>query len=140
MVVAVNNASELVISASASPTGFLNSFRALGDGILAAAHQRLELFSLELHEEKLRLVQTFIWITAAIFTGVLVVTFASLTVVYVFWETARLAALGGLTLLYAAALITVVICFRRFLTRQPKPFAATLHEITADRSCIPTGN
>ena len=126
-------------SAASSP-GFLSTFRALTDGLLAAAQGRLELFALELHEEKLRLIQTFIWITAAIFAAVLVVTFASLTVVYAFWETARLAALGSLTLIYAAALVGIVVSFRRFLSRQPTPFAATLSEIAADRACIPTGN
>jgi uncharacterized membrane protein YqjE len=121
-------------------TGFVDSLRALGDGVLASLQGRLELFSIELQEEKLRLIQTFVWISAAVFTGVMAVTFASLTLVYLFWETARLAVLGGLTVLYAGALVAIIVSFRRYLARHPKPFAATLHEIGEDRACIQPKN
>jgi len=127
-------------TATSSRAGFLGSFRALGDGLLATVHDRLKLFSIELHEEKLRLVQTFIWISAAVFTGMMAITFASLTLVYLFWESARLAALGGFTLLYGGALVAIVIGFRRYLANQPKPFAATLQELEEDRACIRTTN
>ena len=118
--------------------GLLGSVRKLGDGLLALLQDRLALFSVELQEEKFRLVQTFIWISAAVFTAMMAVTFASLTIVYLFWESARLAALIGLTLLYTGALIAIVVAFRRYLARQPKPFSATLQEIAEDRACIRT--
>ena len=116
--------------------GFLSSFRVLGDSLLATVQDRLALFSVELQEEKFRLIQTFIWISAAIFTGMMAITFASLTLVYLFWESARLVVLGGLTLLYSGALVAIVIAFRRFIARQPSPFVATLQEIGEDRTCI----
>lgn len=118
------------------PSGFLGSIRALGDGVLASIRDRLELLSLEIQEEKLRLIQTYLWISAAMFTGALALVFGSLTLVYVFWESARLAVLGGLTLFYAGALVIILTAFRRFLRRQPKPFAATLEELQEDRACI----
>ena len=123
-----------------APAGFLGSFRALGDGVLAMVESRIGLFSVELHEEKLRLIQTMIWISATVFAGMMAAMFASLTLVYLFWETARLAVLGGLTALYAGALVLIILSFRRFILRQPRPFAATLEEIGADRSCIRTGS
>jgi len=89
-----------------------------------------------LQEEKFRLVQTFVWISAAVFTGMMTVMFASLTLVYLFWETSRLAVLGGLTLLYAGALVAIIVAFRRFVARQPVPFAATFDELGEDRTCI----
>jgi uncharacterized membrane protein YqjE len=116
--------------------GLLGSFRTLGDSLLATVQDRLALFSVELQEEKFRLIQTFIWISGAVFTGMMAITFASLTLVYVFWESARLAVLGGLTLLYSGALVAIIVAFRRYLARQPKPFAATLQEIGEDRACI----
>lgn len=122
------------------PTGFLASFRALGDVLLATVSDRLELFSVELQEEKFRLIRIFLWISAGIFAGMMAVTFASLTLVYLFWESARLAVLGGLAAFYGAALVAIIIAFRRFLARQPQPFAATLQEIKEDRACIRTGN
>jgi uncharacterized membrane protein YqjE len=122
------------------PEGYLSSLRSLGDGFLASLQDRLKLFTVELQEEKFRLVQTFIWISAAVFSGVMAITFASLTLVYLFWESARLAVLGGLALLYTAALVAIIVAFRRYLARQPDPFAATLHELGADRACIRTEN
>ncbi len=125
-------------TATPAPAGFLRSLRSLGDGFLASVQDRLELFTVELQEEKFRLIQTFIWISAAVFTGMMAITFASLTLVYLFWETARLAVLGGLAVIYTGALVAIIIAFRRYLARQPNPFAATLHEIGEDRTCIRT--
>jgi uncharacterized membrane protein YqjE len=125
---------------SPAPTGFLASFRALGDGLAASLQDRLELLSLEMQEEKFRLIQIFIWISAGVFTGMMTIAFASLTLVYCCPPDARPAALGGLTLLYATALGVIVVTFRRYLARQPKPFAATLHELGEDRACIQPAN
>jgi uncharacterized membrane protein YqjE len=128
------------IPTSPAPPGFFAAFRALTDSLLAGAQERIDLLGVEVHEEKLRLVQTFIWISAAVFAGLLTITFASLTLVYLFWESARLAVLAGLTVFYAGALVAIVIAFRRYLARQPNPFAATLEELSEDRACIRKGN
>jgi uncharacterized membrane protein YqjE len=120
--------------------GYLSSLRSLGDGLLASVQDRFELFTIELQEEKLRLIQAFIWISAAVFTGMMAITFASLSLVFLFWESARLAVLGGLTLLYATAFAVIIVAFRRYLARQPNPFSATLQEIGEDRECIRTKN
>jgi uncharacterized membrane protein YqjE len=127
-------------TADPGPTGLLHSVRTLGDGLLASVQDRLELLSAEVHEEKLRLIQIFIWISALVFTGMMAITFASLTVVYLFWASARLAVLGGLAVCYAGALLALVVAFRRYLARQAMPFAATLQEIREDRACIRGGN
>ena len=126
--------------ATPASAGFLHSLRSLGDGLLATVQDRLELFTVELQEEKFRLIQTFIWISAAVFTGMMAITFASLTLVYLFWENARLAVLGGLAVFYTAALVAIIIAFRRFIARQPSPFAATRQEIGEDRACIRNEN
>jgi len=118
------------------PAGFLNSLRTLGDSLLATVQDRLELFGIELQEEKMRLIQIFIWISAAVFTGMMAITFGSLVVVYLFWESARLAVLIGLTVLYTAALGAIILGFRRYLARQEGPFNDTLGEIGKDRECI----
>ncbi len=121
----------------ASATGFMASLRALTDGVFASLQHRLALLSLEFQEEKFRMIQIFIWISAAIFSGMMTIAFASLTLVYCFWESARLLVLGGLTLAYAGALVGIILAFRAFLARQPQPFAATMHELREDRACIP---
>lgn len=119
----------------ASP-GILTSLRALGDGLLVSAHNRIELISLELQEEKVRLMQVFLWIAAAVFSAAMAITFASLAVVYFFWETARLGVILGLGIFYAVAFAGVVFGFRRYLARQPRPFAGTLQELQEDSACF----
>lgn len=127
-------------SVPSGPPGFLDSLRTLGDGLLGSVQDRLELFSIELQEEKFRLIQTFVWICAAVFTGIMAIAFASLTLVYLFWESARLAVLGGLTLAYFGALAAIIVAFRRFIARQPTSFAATRQELGEDRACIRNGS
>lgn len=123
-----------------SPPGFFDSFRALGDGLIASVKDRIELVSLELQEEKIRLIQIIIWITALLFSCAMAFTFVSVTFVYLFWESARLTVLGGLAFFYTSAAVVIGIAFRRYLARLPRPFASTIDELKEDRACIPKQN
>jgi uncharacterized membrane protein YqjE len=120
--------------------GFLDSLRGLGANLLGTVHDRIQLFTVELHEERMRLIQVLLWIGAIAFAGVMAMTFVSLTLVYLFWETARLAVLGGLAVFYVAALVGTAFAFKRYLARQPRPFDATLQELREDRACMQPGN
>jgi uncharacterized membrane protein YqjE len=121
---------------SPAPPGILGSIRTLADGLLASAQDRIGLISVELQEEKFRLIQIIFWISAVFFSGVMAITFVSLTLVYLFWESARLAVLAGLAVAYTAALVALIVAFRRYLARQPGLLAATLQELEEDRECI----
>jgi uncharacterized membrane protein YqjE len=122
----------------AAPPGLLGSVRSLVDNLLGSVHDRVELISVELQEEKQRLIQLFIWISVAIFAGMMALGFASFTLVFLLWDHARTAALAGVTGLYAAVAVAAVIVVRRQIARQSKPFAASLQELRNDRACIPT--
>lgn len=117
------------------PKGLLSAAGAFIDGVLGSAQKRLQLLSIEVQEEKLRLVQLFIWVAAAVFAGMMTIALVTITVVSFFWDTARFAALGGATLFYAIGLGVLWWQFRRYLARQPPPFAATLGELERDRAC-----
>ena len=117
-------------------TGFLGSFRALGESLLAGLQDRTKLLGFELQEEKFRLIQMAFWVSAIVFTCAMAITFASITLVYFFWESARLAVLGGLTLVYTGAFAAICVAFRRYLARQPRSFAATIRELDRDRACF----
>ena len=104
------------------PPGFMDSARRLRDGLGDMARDRFALAAVELQEEKYRLIQIFIWISAAIFTGMLMMIFASLAIVYYFWDSAPRAALVGLTLFYIAAVGFIGLGFRRLVARQPVLF------------------
>lgn len=116
--------------------GLLGSIRGLADGLLDSARDRIELFSLELHEEKFRIIQLFIWISAAVFSAILAITFVSLTIVYLFWDSARLAVLTGFAVVYTGVFLAVLRYCRKFVARQPRPFESTLSELRQDRTCI----
>jgi uncharacterized membrane protein YqjE len=123
-------------SSPPASSGFFKNLSGLGDSLLGALQERIELVSVELQEEKYRLVRLIIWGGAAVFAGVMTLSFATLTIVYLLWDTARLAALGGFTLLYGGVLIWVIMMLRRQFTHQPKPFEATIDSLTEDRACI----
>jgi uncharacterized membrane protein YqjE len=121
-------------------SGLFDSLRSLGANLLGTVHDRVELFAVELHEEKVRLIQLLFWIGAIAFAGVMAMTFVSLTLVYLFWDSARLAVLGGLALFYLAAFGGTALAFRRHLGRQPRPFDGTLAELEEDESCLHNRN
>lgn len=117
-------------------SGLLGSLRALADGLLESAHDRLELLTIELHEEKYRLIQIFIWISAIVFFSMLATVFASMALVVLLWETSRVAVVCSLAAVYVVAAIAAMIGFRRCLKRQPRPFEGSLRELREDRECI----
>jgi uncharacterized membrane protein YqjE len=121
-------------------SGLLGSLRSLADGLIGSAHERLELLALELHEEKYRLIQIFIWISAIVFLAMLATVFASMALVVLLWETARVAVVCSLAGGDILAAVLVTLGFRRYLKRQPKPFAGTLRELREDRECIRAEN
>lgn len=120
--------------------GVLGAMRGLGDGLLLVLERRLQLATLELHEEKLELVRTLLWLGSILGVGMLGLVFVSLTVVQLCGPESRLAALSGVALFHALALLVLVFTFRRHLTNRPRPFAATLEELGKDRACIRKGN
>ncbi len=118
-----------------SGSGFTASLAELGDNLLGTLQERIELVSIELQEERCRRVGLIIWMSAAIFAGVMTLSFATLTIVYLCWDGARLGALAGFTMLYGAALAWVIVMLRRSFA-QPRPFDATIKTLKEDRECI----
>ncbi len=123
-------------SVTGKTSGILSAASSLLEGVLASAQNRIQILSIEIQEEKIRLIQLLIWMGAITFSGMMALTFASLTVIYFFWENARLAALIGMTAFYAIGLGVLWWQLKRYLARQPKPFDATLAELEKDRECI----
>ena len=121
-------------------SGLLGNLRGLADGLLGSAHDRLQLLAVELQEEKHRLVQVFIWISAIVFLALLALIFVSFALVVLLWDTARVTVVCSLAGVYMVALLAAVVGFQRYLKQQPKPFAATLNELREDRACIRTEN
>jgi uncharacterized membrane protein YqjE len=122
--------------ADSSSPGLLNSLRELADGVVASAQDRIALLSIEIQEEKFRLVRNFVWLGAAFFTALLALIFVSLTVVFICEGTARLVALAAFAVVYSAAFAGVLLKAHRHFSSEHRPFAGTLQELDRDRSCI----
>lgn len=120
-------------SAPASSGSLLGSLRGLGETVVGTLHDRIELLSLDLREQKIRLVQLALWAGAVIGTGLLALLCASVGIVVFFWERSPAGALGGLALGYTLLCAGLAWALRRALATAPRAFAATLDELSTDR-------
>lgn len=115
----------------------MGSLQRLGDRALGAMQTRLELFAIELQEEKCRFVQTMLLTSAVITLTGTALILLTLTVVVLFWESARTAVLCGLTLLYGVT--AGLACWRLFRHLSAgAAFRGTLAELAKDRACFQT--
>ena len=114
----------------------LASLRNLGATFVALLGTRAELAVVELREEgERRKDQVVVALAAAIF-ALLALVCATLLVVVFFWDTHRLAALGGVTILHAALGAWAIATLRGMARSAPPPFAATLAELARDREML----
>ena len=122
-----------------SSGGILTTLRNMVDDGLALAQNRLEIFGVELHEEKCRLVEMFIWAAAVVAFGMMALTLLTFVIVVLFWDNARVPALGVLSGLY---IVAAFLAWRGLQARlnNSTAFSGTLGEIRKDRECLRTEN
>lgn len=121
-------------------SGLFASARRLLDTGLSAAQNRLELFAVELKEEKCRFIEVLLWASAAILLGVMAVTMVTFTIVFLFWETARQFVLIAFSALYLFGAVAAFLGLKKRLKDRPLPFADSLSEIKKDRECLQRQN
>ena len=119
--------------------GLFSSLRRLVDTSLATLQNRIELFAVELHEEKCRLIEVIILVAALVALATVTLALVTLTIVVLAWDNARLAALISLSVIYLG---TTVFVGRSLLERlkSRRPLSATLDELKKDRECLKTTN
>lgn len=103
----------------------------LGASLLALGRIRLELFALDLQEEKERLAALLFWSVLSALLGGLALVFVALTVTVALWDSHRLAALAACSVVFLAGLSYGLWRLRR-LGNAPSPFAASVAELRAD--------
>jgi len=118
-----------------NPASLFSSLRRLGDLAVTTVHNRVELFAVELQEEKCRLIQAILLTAAAIALGVTALTLITITIVVVFWDEARVAALCALSTLFVIATIVVGWFLNKLLAGGPG-FSGTLRELEKDHACF----
>lgn len=119
--------------------GWLDSLRRTGDSLLGLAQNRFELFAVELQEEKLRALNTLVWLVVAlalIVAGVLVGLGA--LAIYL-WSVAAYFGLIGLALVSLAAGGGLLWYIHNRIRTGPSPFSKTVDEFKKDRTCLGNG-
>ena len=121
-------------------TGLLDAVRSLGGTLFALVRTRVELIATELEEEKERRKEMLVLAgIAALFLG-LSLLLAAFFFVVLFWDTHRLLAAGGVTLLYAAIGVGALLRWRQKIRNSPPAFAMTLSEFENDWKAIRGGD
>lgn len=109
------------------------SLQRLGAAALGLLHGHVELFGIELQEQKERSLQALVLAGAALIAGLLLLLGLSALLLIVAGEAYRLHAILTLCLVYCLALLVCVWRLRRLLCNPLPPFSATLTELARDR-------
>jgi uncharacterized membrane protein YqjE len=113
--------------------GLLNSLRRALSTLVEIVHDRVELITTELEEQKLRAAHIAVASFLTLFFLSLAIIFGTLAVVVAFWETYRLAVLTGFAALYLALGVIAALVWRVRSRARPRLLAATLAELRRDR-------
>ncbi len=111
---------------------YLGSLRRLAETALSTVQNRIELFALELEEEKCWLISTLLWAAASIFFCGLAVLFVVATVLYIVPDGARPWVLVGFTAGFLYLAISALAGLRRSLRDKPPPLSDSIGELKKD--------
>ncbi len=113
--------------------GLFESLSILVATLVATAHTRLELLSVDLEEEREHLFSIMLLAIAAMFLLGVGVVLASVLLVVVFWETHRLLVLSLLTTLFLLLGAAVWAYAIHKVRIKPRLFTSSLSELQKDR-------
>jgi uncharacterized membrane protein YqjE len=99
-------------------------------------HNRVELFAVELQEEKSRAIELLIFAMCGVFLGVIAVVVVTFTIAFLLEGDARRIALIIFSALYVVGSAGFFLAVRSLLKNRPPPFSATIAELKKDRACL----
>ena len=108
----------------------LNSFVAT---LVAIVHTRLELLTTELQEEVRQVGAILLWAFIAAFAAMMGLFLVALAVIFVFWDTHRIAASLAMIGLFLAVALIAGLILRHKLSTKPPLLDDTLAELARDR-------
>lgn len=117
------------------PGGLLATGKQILRSLQSLAQTRLEMFLVELQEERLGLFGALLMMGAFLICAFMALALLTLTVVVIFWEQHRLLVLVSLTLVYAAGAAWLYWKLRRRLLEW-QSFPATLDQFKKDQACL----
>ncbi|MFY8323207.1 phage holin family protein [Pseudomonas aeruginosa] len=109
------------------------SLRRFGAAFLGLLHGHVELFGIELQEQKANTLRLLLFAGLALVFALLLLVGLSLLVLIVFWDTNRLAAALGLCLFYVIGSLFCGWRLYQSINDESSPFSATLEELVNDR-------
>jgi uncharacterized membrane protein YqjE len=108
----------------------LNNFLAT---FVTIVHTRLELLTTELQEEVRQVGGILLWAFVAAFAAMMGLFLAALAVIFVFWDTHRIAASLAMIGLFVVVTVVAGLILRHKLSTKPPLLDDTLAELAKDR-------
>lgn len=116
--------------------GIIHSVRKMFDDGLAAAQNRVELFGLELQEEKWRFIEAVVLVLGAFFLAMMAVLLLTATILFSFRGETRVYVAAGLSALYGAGALWAYLWVKKRLKNDPLPFADSAEQLRKDREWL----
>jgi uncharacterized membrane protein YqjE len=113
--------------------GLLESLRTLAVTMIEVVHTRVDIVATEFEEERERLRELVLYGLMALFFAGFGFLLLTLFLIVLFWDTHRLIAVGGFTVLYLGLSAFAAATLKRRLKTRPRLFATTLAELSKDR-------
>jgi len=125
----------MVMTSETGPTGtdHTSSPRRLGAAFLGLLHSHVELFGIELQEQKARTVSLLLFAGLALVFALLLLIGLSALLLIVLWDTYRLPGIIGLCVFYTLAALFCAMRLRSAIFDESSPFHSTLEELANDR-------
>lgn len=114
-------------------SGLFHSLNKFASTLLALAHTRLELLTTELQEEVRQVGAILLWAFIAAFAAMLALFLGALAVIFVFWDTHRIAASIGTVIAFLLIGVAAALMLQKKLRDKPPLLDDTLAELAKDR-------
>lgn len=109
------------------------SSKRLGAAVLGLLHGHVELFGIELQEQKARTLSLLLFAGLALVFALLLLVALSALVLVLLWDSYRLAGVIGLCVFYGLAALFCALRLKAAVYDESSPFSSTLEELAKDR-------
>jgi uncharacterized membrane protein YqjE len=117
-------------------SGVLASLKRIAETGLLAVKNRVELFSIELREERARFFQALMWASIALFMAMMAIIVLTATIVLFSPPEIRLYVTAGFALCYLLGAAWAALNLRARLRLGGMPFSETVSQLEKDRACV----
>jgi len=109
------------------------SSKRLGAAVLGLLHGHVELFGIELQEQKARTLRLLLFAGLGLVFALLLLVALSALVLVLLWDSYRLAGVIGLCVFYGVAALYCGVRLKAAVFDESSPFSSTLEELAKDR-------